>query len=98
MTNYFSLIKVFLKSIKRESSSNTRTKHIFRILIFLLLLFVMIPFLIVCGSFVYDTTIKLIDIEYESIGLQIVCYIMCIFTFIFGFTAILNELFFSNYI
>ena len=96
MANYFSLIKVFLKSIKRESSSNKRTKHIFRILLFFTILFILIPFLIICASFVYDTTIKLIDIEYESIGLKIMCYIMCIFTFIFGFTAILNELFFST--
>ena len=96
MANYFSLIKVFLTSIKRESSSNKRTRHIFRILIAFTILFVLIPFLIICASFIYDTTIKLIDIEYESIGLQIMCYIMCIFTFIFGFTAILNELFFST--
>ena len=96
MANYFSLIKVFLKSIKRESTSNKRTKHIFRILLFFTILFILIPFLIICASFVYDTTIKLIDIEYESIGLKIMCYIMCIFTFIFGFTAVLNELFFST--
>ena len=97
MDNYLSLTKVFLKSsLRRTKSNRTRTKIIFGLLLFFTILFIIIPFLIVSASFVYDTTIQLMDIEYESIGLQIMCYIICIFTFIFSISALLNELYFST--
>ena len=82
MSSYFSLTKVFLKSLRRVNSNSKRTKHLYRILLFFTILFVIIPFLIISASFIYDTTIKLVDIEYESIGLKILYYIMCIFTFV----------------
>ncbi len=96
MSNYLSLTKAFLKSLRRVNSNSKKNKHIYRILLFFTILFVAIPFLIISASFIYDTTIKLVDINYESIGLKILCYIMCIFTFIFSFSFVLNELFFSN--
>ena len=97
MDKYLSLTKVFLKSsLRRTKSNKTRTKILFGLLLFFTLIFIIIPFLIVSASFVYDTTIQLMDIEYESIGLQIMCYIICIFTFVFSITALLNELFFST--
>lgn len=96
MSNYLSLTKAFLKSLRRANSTSKRNKHLYRILLFFTILFVIIPFLIISASFIYDTTIKLVDINYESIGLKILCYIMCIFTFIFSFSFVLNELFFSN--
>ena len=96
MRNYLSLTKTFLRSFRRVKSNKKRTKIIMGILIFLTILFFIIPFLIISASFVYDTTIKLIDIEYESIGLQIMCYIICAFTFIFSISALINALFFST--
>lgn len=96
MRNYLSLTKAFIKSLRRVNTNSKRTKHLYRILLFFTILFVVIPFLIVSASFIYDTTVKLVDINYESIGLKILCYIMCIFTFVFSFSFVLNELFFSN--
>ncbi len=96
MSNYLSLTKAFLKSLRRVNSNSKKNKHIYRILLFFTILFVAIPFLIISASFIYDTTIKLVDINYESIGLKIMCYILCIFTFVFSFSFVLNELFFSN--
>ena len=66
MSSYFSLTKVFLKSLRRVNSNSKRTKHLYRILLFFTILFVIVPFLIISASFIYDTTIKLVDIEYES--------------------------------
>ena len=96
MSNYLSLTKAFLKSLRRVNTNSKKNKHLYRILLFFTIIFVVIPFLIISASFIYDTTIKLVDINYESIGLKILCYIMCIFTFIFSFSFVLNELFFSN--
>ena len=83
MRNYLSLTKAFIKSLRRVNTNSKRKKHLYRILLFFTILFVVIPFLIVSASFIYDTTVKLVDINYESIGLKILCYIMCIFTFVF---------------
>ena len=96
MSNYLSLTKVFLKSLRRVNSNSKRTKHLYRILLLFTIIFVVIPVLMISTSFIYDTTIKLVSINYESIGLKILCYIMCIFTFVFSFSVILNELYFSN--
>ena len=71
MSSYLSLTKVFLKSLRRVNSNSKRTKHLYRILLFFTILFVVIPVLIVSASFIYDTAIKLVDINYESIGLKI---------------------------
>ena len=76
--------------------NNKRARFIFSILIIFTILFIIIPFLLLSAAFVYDTTIQLSDINYESIGLKIMCYIVSIFTFIFSFPVIINELFFSN--
>ena len=96
MDNYLNLTKVFLKNIKMSKSNNKRTRITFNILLIFTILFIIIPFLLISAIFVYDTTLKLLDINYESIGLQIMCYIVSIFTFIFSFQVILNEFYFSN--
>ena len=96
MSNYFPLVKTLLKSIRRVESNNKRTKHLFRLLTAFTIMFIIIPFLLISASFIYDTTIQLLEIEYETIGLKIMCYVMCIFTFIFSFSVLLNELFLSN--
>ena len=96
MSNYLALTKVFLKNIKMSKNNNQRAKIIFNILIVFTILFIIIPFLLISAIFVYQTTIELKDINYESIGLKLMCYIVSIFTFIFSFPVILNELYFSN--
>ncbi len=96
MSNYLSLTKVFLKNIKMSKSNNKRAKIIFNILIIFTIVFIIFPFLLISAIFVYQTTIDLKDINYESIGLKLMCYIVSIFTFIFSFPVILNELYFSN--
>ncbi len=96
MNNYLALTNVFLKNIKMSKNNNQRAKFIFTILIIFTILFIIIPFLLISAIFVYQTTIELKDINYESIGLKLMCYIVSIFTFIFSFPVILNELYFSN--
>ena len=96
MSNYLALTKVFLKNIKMSKSNNKRAQIIFNILILFTILFIIIPFLLISAIFVYQTTVELKDINYESIGLKLMCYIISIFTFIFSFPVIFNELFFSN--
>ncbi len=96
MSNYLALTRVFLKNIKMSKNNNKRAKIIFNILIFFTFLFIILPFLLISAIFVFQTTIELKDINYESVGLKLMCYIVSIFTFIFSFPVILNELYFSN--
>ena len=96
MTNYLSLTKVFLKNLKMSQSNNKKARRMFTFLLIFTLVFIIIPFLLISAIFVYDTTIQLMDINYESIGLQIMCYLVSIFTFVFTFPVILNEFYFSN--
>ena len=76
MTNYLSLTKVFLKNLKMSQSNNKKARRMFTFLLIFTLVFIIIPFLLISAIFVYDTTIQLMDINYESIGLQIMCYLL----------------------
>ena len=96
MRNYFSLTKVFLKNIYKGRSSHSRNRFFFRLLVWFTILFILIPFFLICGIFIYDTTLQLADINYESVGLQMMCYLILVFTFIFSFSALLNEFYFSE--
>lgn len=96
MTNYLALTKVFLKNLKMSKSNNKKARRLFTFLLIFTFLFIIVPFLLISSLFVYDTTIQLMDINYESIGLQIMCYLVSIFTFVFTFPVILNELYFSE--
>ena len=96
MANYLTLTRVFLKNIKMSHSNNKRARRTFTLLLAFTFIFVIVPFLLISSIFVYDTTIQLMDINYESIGLKIMCYLVSIFTFVFTFPVILNEFYFSN--
>ena len=96
MTNYLALTKVFLKNLKMSQSNNKKARRMFTFLLIFTFLFIIVPFLLISSVFVYDTTIQLMDINYESIGLQIMCYLVSIFTFVFTFPVLLNELYFSD--
>lgn len=96
MTNYLALTKVFLKNLKMSKSNNKKARRMFTFLLIFTFLFIIVPFLLISSLFVYDTTIQLMDINYESIGLQIMCYLVSVFTFVFTFPVILNELYFSD--
>ena len=95
MNNYLSLTKVFLKSLKTNKTNN-KSKHIFRLLVLFTIIFIIVPFLIISYSFTSSTTLKLIEMSYETIGLKIISYVICIFTAIFSIFVIFNDLYFSN--
>lgn len=96
LSNYLALTRVFLKNIRMSHSNNKRARRMFTFLLIFTFLFIILPFLLISAIFVYDTTIQLMDINYESIGLKIMCYLVSTFSFVFTFPVILNEFYFSN--
>ena len=96
MTRYLSLTKIFLKNLRVTSSKSKKQKVIMNLLLLFVLLFILIPFLFCCQAGVYSITTKLMEYDYQNIGLEMMCMLVMIFAFIFGFNVILNEFYFSE--
>lgn len=96
MTNYLSLAKVFIRSLSMTKPSTKQQMIVTRILLALVSLFIILPFVVVSGLFVYTVTNSLVEYNYETIGLEFMCILLCVFTFIFSFSVVLNELYFTG--
>ena len=96
MTNYLSLVKVFIRSLSMTKPSTKKQMIVTKILLALVSLFIILPFVVVSGLFIYTVTNSLVEYNYETIGLEFMCILLCVFTFIFSFNVILNELYFTG--
>lgn len=96
MTNYLSLVKVFIRSLSMTKPSTKQQMIVTKILLALVSLFIILPFVVVSGLFVYTVTNSLVEYNYETIGLEFMCILLCVFTFIFSFNVVLNELYFTG--
>ncbi|MDD6264546.1 MAG: ABC transporter permease [bacterium] len=96
MTNYLSLVKVFIRSLSMTKPSTKQQMIVTKILLVLVSLFIILPFVVVSGLFIYTVTNSLVEYNYETIGLEFMCILLCVFTFIFSFNVILNELYFTG--
>ena len=96
MNNYLSLTKLFMKTIAMSSITDKKKKLVFNILLAIVVLFVFIPFILFSGLFVYTSTVSLKQVGFSSIGLELLCIIIGIFTFTFSFNVLLNQLYFSE--
>lgn len=96
MTNYLSLAKVFIRSLSMTKPSTKKQMIVTKLLLVLVSLLIILPFVVVSGLFVYTVTNSLVEYNYETIGLEFMCILLCVFTFIFSFNVILNELYFTG--
>ena len=96
MTNYLSLAKVFIRSLSMTKPSTKQQMIVTKILLALVSLLIILPFVVVSGLFIYTVTNSLVEYNYETIGLEFMCILLCVFTFIFSFNVILNELYFTG--
>lgn len=96
MTNYLSLAKVFIRSLSMTKPSTKQQMIVTKLLLALVSLFIILPFVVVSGLFIYTVTNSLVEYNYETIGLEFMCILLCVFTFIFSFNVILNELYFTG--
>ncbi len=95
MNNYLSLTKVFLKALSM-SKVNGKKKIIFYFFLLSVLFLIFIPFILFCGVFVYGMTNALKEVGYGTIGFELMGFLISIFTFVFSFNVILNQLYFSD--
>ena len=95
MTSFFSLTKAFIKSL---SMSNTRgfKKVAFTFLLIVVFFFIFLPFILGTGILTYAMTENLMEVNYESVGIDLLIILLSLFVFIFSFNVILNELYFND--
>lgn len=96
MSNYLSLVKVFLRSLSMKDANDKKKKTINKILVGFVSIFVMLPFALICMFFVMSMTGVLKEYGYATIGLEVMCIVISIFSFVFGFNVILNEFYFTS--
>ena len=95
MNNYLSLTKVFLKALSMSKVTGKK-KIIFYFFLVSVLFLIFIPFILFCGVFVYGMTSSLKEVGYGMIGFELMGFLISIFTFVFSFNVILNQLYFSD--
>ena len=95
MNSYFSLSKSFVKSLSMSDSKGLK-KIGFSFLLLLVLFFIFIPFIFGVGVLTYSMTESLLEVDFESVGIELLCILMSLFIFIFSFNVLLNELYFND--
>jgi ABC-2 type transport system permease protein len=96
MTNYLDLTKLFIRSLRINKLNKKGGKFLFYLLITLTVIFVFLPILAIYTIFVYETMRKLNDVDVAVAGFEALLFMISIFSFIFGFNVLLNELYFSE--
>ena len=96
MKSYIDLTKLFIRSLRINKHNRKGGKFFFYSLILITILFAFIPILIIYTGFVYDTMSRLNQVNFATIGFEALLFIISIFSFIFSFNVLLNELYFSE--
>jgi ABC-2 type transport system permease protein len=96
MTNYLDLTKLFIRSLRINKLNKKGGKVLFYLLITILVLFVFLPILAIYTIFIYETMRKLNDVDMAIAGFEALLFIISVFSFVFGFNVLLNELYFSE--
>ena len=95
MNSYFSLSKSFVKSLSMSDTKGFK-KIGFSFLLLLVLFFIFIPFIFGVGVLTYSMTESLMEVDFETVGIELLCILMSLFIFIFSFNVLLNELYFND--
>lgn len=96
MNSYITLTKTFIASISMSPPQDKRRKVMIVILSLFGIFGVLLPVAIAVGVLLNLMTKTLLPIDCESLGIQLMFHIICLFTVVFGINVIFNELYFSN--
>ncbi len=96
MNSYLKLVKVFMAAISMSKPQDKRRKVMIVILSLFAVFGVLLPVTFVSGLVVKLMTETLIPYGCESMGIELMLYVISIFTLIFGINVIFNEFYFSR--
>lgn len=96
MNSYITLTKTFIASISMSQPQDKRRKIMIVILSLFGIFGVLLPVAIAVGILVNLMTKTLMAVGCETLGIQLMFHVICLFTVIFGINVIFNEFYFSN--
>lgn len=100
MNSYLSLTKTFISALSMSKTKDKKRKIIIIFLSIFAIFGIMLPGALLLGFFVGTSTYNITELNAGSgvntIILQLVLEIIALFTFVFGISVILNELYFTN--
>ena len=96
MNSFFTLTKTFIAAIGMSEPQDKRRKVMIVILSLFGVFGVLLPVAVGVGVLVKLMTETLLSIGCESLGIQLMFHVICLFTVIFGINVIFNEFYFSN--
>ena len=96
ISNCLNLTKLFMKSLQMSKVTGKKQKFMFGFLLASVALFIFLPFIVFFGIFMFSMTSQLNEVGYASIGLEMMCFLVAIFTFVFSFSVMLNQFYFSE--
>lgn len=96
MNRYLTLTKTFIAAISMSEPQDKRRKVMITILSLFGVFGVLLPVTVAFGILVNLMTETLQAVGCESMGIQLMFHVICLFTLIFGINVIFNEFYFSN--
>lgn len=96
MNSYKTLTKTFISAIGMSEPQDKRRKVMIVILSLFGIFGVLLPVAVAVGILVKLMTETLLPLGCESLGIQLMFHVICLFTVIFGINVIFNEFYFSN--
>lgn len=96
MNKYFTLTKTFISAIEMSKPQDKRRAVMMVVLSVFAIFGILIPISFGAGFLVNVTTSLLSPMGHADLGITLMLHAISIFTFIFGISVILNELYFSN--
>lgn len=100
MNSYLSLTKTFISALSMSKTKDKKRKIVIIFLSLFAIFGIMLPGALLLGFFVGTSTYNIVamnsDTSVNTIIFQLVLEVIAIFTFVFGISVILNELYFTN--
>lgn len=96
MSSYIRLVKVFITAIGMSHSQDKKRKVMLAILSCFAVFGVLLPATFGIGLIVNLMTKTLMEAGGATLGIQMMFYVICVFSVLFGINVIFNEFYFSN--
>ena len=100
MNSYLSLTKTFISALSMSKTKDKKRKIVIIFLSLFAIFGIMLPGALLLGFFVGTSTYNIVSMNagtsINTFIFQLVLEVIAIFTFVFGISVILNELYFTN--
>lgn len=96
MSNFFNLLKTFIKTTELTSAEKKRSKHFYTIMGAAVVLLIMIPAGALVGIITYALTLGVMTYGGATQGAEVILHIISILSVVFGINVIINIFYFSN--